>query len=104
MTVNLSGSIDALFDIIDEGPDVVVVQEHKALVSQLPSIIRRVAASGWHRVWGAAHQAVGHASSRSGGVAVIVPRRVLISGGVEGSSHRFVRATIPFLEPKSCML
>ena len=76
------------------GADVVLVQEHKLSMDQLPSLSTACRAQGWHGVWAPAASSSGHHLARSGGVTILVPSHILITQGVDVPSHRHLHAYI----------
>ena len=99
--MNVGGSTDKLVQLLQHEVDINLVQEHRLTVDMLPGVVKRLSKLGWHGVWSPADITGEHAHARSGGVAVLVPRHVLISQGCEQATARCIRATIPLTRTKS---
>ena len=95
ITANVGGSRDAIDWLCSLQADILLLQEHKMDNHQIASQAKRCFNKGWHGVWTPAAQQGERHLSRSGGLAVLVPKHILITQGSEQYTHRYMRATAP---------
>ena len=99
LTINVSGSKDALAWAMNQDYHVILVQEHKADRIRLQHWQSMIARGAWHGVWQPALKTP--KGGYSGGVAIIVPKSLPIFRGSSEYSHRWIRASVPWTRTKS---
>ena len=80
--------------------DVIMIQEHKLDQTGVHSAAKSCFTAGWHGIWAAAETSSSHHLGRSGGVAILAPRHVVITQGPEQHGHRHIHGMIQWTQRK----
>ena len=96
VTANVGGSREAIDWLCSLTVAVLLIKEHKLDRQQINSQAKRCLAKGWHGVWTQAAKPGEHHMPKSGGLAVLVPKHILITQGSEQHTHRYLRVTVPW--------
>jgi len=80
VTANVNGSREAIdWLCCNSEADVLLIQEHKLNTNDVPAAYKKALFNGWRGVWTPAKTTSQHKLSRSGGLATLVRRHVLIT-------------------------
>ena len=99
LTVNVSGSKDAMCWALRQKVQVVLLQEHKAVPKLLGAWQACARRAGWHGVWTPALET--DKQGRSGGVATLVPIGCPIFAPNGTSGPRWLHVSIPWTRSKA---
>ena len=102
LTINVTGSKEALAWALEQQFQVILVQEHKADRTKVQSWQTLAARMGWHGVWQPATRTP--KGGASGGVATLAPQGIPIFRGPSEYSHRWIRASVPWARTKELQL
>ena len=77
-----------------------MIQEHKLDQGAIHSAANACYAAGWHGIWEAAESSGTHHLGRSGGVAILAPRHVIITQGPEQRGRKSIHGMIQWTRRK----
>ena len=81
ITANIGGARNSILHLCTMEVDVLMIQEHKLDATAMHSTAKSCYAAGWHGIWTEAESSVSHHLGRSGGVAILVRKHMLVTQG-----------------------